>query len=81
MYWHRSLALRRMAFGAWGNRLSFLTRGRRLNPPQRSSRRCEGCDAETPHDGYDDAGYGWYAQMWRCRQCGRESMKVWPIVF
>jgi hypothetical protein len=35
--------------------------------------------AGTPHDAFDDSGYGWYAQMWRCRVCGQESFKIWPV--
>ena len=81
MYWHRSIAPRSMAFGTWGSWLSSLYRIRPSVQPERSRRHCEGCADETPHDGYDDTGYGWYAQMWRCRYCGRESMKVWPIAF
>jgi hypothetical protein len=79
MYWHRSLALRGIAFGTWGNWLSFLGRAVPPAPPERTQRFCERCGGDTPHDSYDDTGYGWYAQMWRCRHCGGESVKVWPF--
>jgi hypothetical protein len=42
-------------FGTQGNLLSFLAR---TKPPERYG-------AKTPHDAFDDSGYGWYAQMWR----------------
>jgi hypothetical protein len=81
MYWHRSIAHRRIAFRTRGNWLSFLARIRPPVRPERTERLCESCGGDTPHDSYDDTGYGWYAQMWRCRYCGRENMKVWPIAF
>src|SRR5580704_15419598 len=40
---------------------------------------CPGCDAETVHDGFDEGGLGWYAQLWRCRHCGREGVRIWAL--
>src|SRR5260221_14165639 len=78
MSWHRSTTLRRLVFGLRGYWLSFLARDG-PPPPERTERFCERCGADTPHDSHDDTGYGWYAQMWRCRHCGRETVRVWPV--
>src|SRR5258707_10909983 len=75
MSWHLSTTLRRIR-----NRLSFLTRDG-PPPPERTERFCDRCGADAPHDTSDDTGYGWYAQMWRCRDCGRETVRVWPVGF
>ena len=79
MYWRRSIALRRFAFAAPGNCRSSLARTMPTDRAERTERFCKGCGADTPHDNYDDTGYGRYAQMWRCRHCGGESVNVWPI--
>jgi ribosomal protein L37E len=79
MWWQRSTLLRRILFGARGNWLSFLARTKLPDPPARTRLVCKRCGAETPHDAFDDSGYGWYAQMWRCRVCGQESFKIWPV--
>ena len=57
---------------AW--RREFLLHDRR----ERFHRFCRDCDEETPHDGFDEFGAGWYAQICRCRYCGKKGMKVWP---
>jgi hypothetical protein len=80
MHWHRSIALSRIAMGARRNWFSFLARGR-PPPPSRTQRFCEACGEDSPNDSFDDTGYGWNAQMWRCRHCGRETIKVWPVGF
>jgi ribosomal protein L37E len=59
--------------------LSFLARTKLPDPPARSRLVCKRCGAETLYDAFDDSGYGWYAQMWRCRVCGQESFKIWPV--
>jgi hypothetical protein len=91
MVYARSTLLRRMAFGtrgkSWlsffarGNALSFVARARRPNLPEPSESFCDTCAADTQHESFDDVGYGWYAQMWRCRRCGHESVRVWPVSF
>jgi len=40
---------------------------------------CPNCREETPHQGFDELGFGWFAQISRCRQCGRQHMKVWAL--
>jgi hypothetical protein len=50
-----------------------------LDRPERSRRFCRDCAENTAHEGSDELGAGWYAQICRCRQCGREDMTVWPI--
>ena len=37
------------------------------------------CGEETAHEGFDELGPGWYAQICRCRLCGRQDMKVWAL--
>lgn len=40
---------------------------------------CPDCREDTAHQGSDELGFGWYAQISRCRQCGRQYMKVWAL--
>jgi hypothetical protein len=49
--------------------------------PERFHRLCRDCGEETPHDGFDEFGAGWYAQICRCRYCGKQGMKVWPLAW
>ena len=74
-----SLLLHRIILGARGNWRAFLHGATPPDPPVRVLVFCRSCEAETPHDGFDDNGFGWYAQMSRCRRCGRESVEVWPV--
>src|SRR5271166_5382404 len=60
---------------AW--RREFLLHDRR----ERFHRFCRDCDEKTPHDGFDELGAGWYAQICRCRHCGKQGMKVWPLAW
>jgi hypothetical protein len=46
---------------------------------ERFRRFCHDCEEDTAHDGFDELGPGWYAQICRCRRCGRQDMKVWPL--
>ena len=46
---------------------------------ERFRRFCRDCGEETVHKESDELGAGWYTQICRCRQCGREGMTVWPI--
>ncbi len=79
MWWQHSTLLRKILFGTRGNWLSFLARTKLPDPPVRTRLVCKRCGADTLHDIFDDSGYGWYAQMWRCRDCGQESFKIWPV--
>jgi len=50
------------------------------NPPAERVRRfCDDCEKETPHEAFDELGLGWYAQIWRCRHCGRQAIRVWAF--
>jgi len=75
--WQRMFA----ALGDWSSvsavswRSEILLRDR----PERFRRFCLDCSEDTAHEGSDELGVGWYAQICRCRQCGREGMTVWPI--
>jgi len=46
---------------------------------ERFRRFCPDCEEDTAHEGYDELGPGWYAQICRCRPCGRQAMKVWAL--
>jgi hypothetical protein len=47
--------------------------------PERFRRFCPDCGEDTAHEGFDELGIGWYAQICRCRHCGRQGMRVWPL--
>ena len=47
--------------------------------PERFRRFCRDCGEDTPHEGFDEFGAGWYAQICSCRHCGRQGMTVWPL--
>ena len=47
--------------------------------PERFRSHCRDCGEDTPHEGVDEFGTGWYAQIWRCRRCGRQGMRVWTL--
>jgi hypothetical protein len=44
---------------------------------ERFDQYCQDCREETPHEGAGEVGLGWYAQICRCRRCGRHSVKIW----
>jgi len=46
---------------------------------ERFRRFCRDCEEDTVHEGFDELGPGWYAQVCRCRHCGRQDMKVWAL--
>jgi hypothetical protein len=52
-----------------------------LEQPERFRRLCRECGELTPHDGFDEFGAGWYAQICRCRYCGEQNMRVWPLAW
>jgi hypothetical protein len=49
--------------------------------PERLRRFCPDCREDTAHEGFDEFGAGWYAQICRCRHCGRQGMTVWPLAW
>jgi len=75
--WQRIFA----ALGDWSSVSAVSWRNEILlrDRPERFRRFCLDCREDTAHEGSDELGAGWYAQICRCRQCGREGMTVWPI--
>ena len=47
--------------------------------PERFRCFCPDCQDDTVHEGFDEFGAGWYAQICRCRQCARQGMRVWAL--
>jgi len=47
--------------------------------PERFRRFCRECVDETPHQGFDELGAGWYAQICRCQCCGEQTIRVWLL--
>jgi len=60
---------------AWRNEIPLHDR------PERFLHFCRECGEETPHEGFDEYGAGWYAQICRCRHCGEQGMRVWPLAW
>jgi hypothetical protein len=46
---------------------------------ERFHRFCRGCGEDTPHEGSDEFGVGWYAQIYRCQYCGGQGMRIWVL--
>ncbi|SRR6266436_1527068 len=76
-YWKRRFA----AFGDWSSVSECAGRSEILlrDPPERFRRFCRDCGEDTPHEGFDELGPGWYAQICRCRLCRWQDMKVWAL--
>jgi hypothetical protein len=74
-----STLLRRIVLQTRGDWLAFLAGNTPPEPPEPMFLFCESCRAETPHNAFDESGFGWYTQARRCRHCGRESLEVWSI--
>jgi len=47
--------------------------------PERFRRFCPDCREDTAHEGFDELGVGWYAQISHCQRCGRQGMRVWSL--
>ena len=75
--WMRRFA----ALGDWLSVSEHARRGEILlrDPSERFRRFCRDCGEDTAHEGFDELGPGWYAQICRCRLCGRQGMKVWAL--
>ena len=77
--WQRMLA----ALGDWSAFLNLAWRSEVLlrDRRERFLHFCRDCGEDTLHDGFDEFGVGWYAQICRCRYCGGEGMRVWPLAW
>jgi hypothetical protein len=76
--WQRIFA----PYGDWSSALDHARRGepRSRDQTERFRRYCQDCDEDTAHEEFDEFGLGWYAQTCRCRRCGREGMRIWPLL-
>jgi hypothetical protein len=77
--WQRTLVV----FGDWSafSKLSWRSELLSRDQPERFVHFCRFCAGDTPHEGFDELGAGWYAQICRCRYCGGQGMRVWPLVW
>ena len=71
------------ALGDWSSGSDLAPRSATLSSdrPERFRRFCRDCGEDTAHEGFDEFGAGWYAQICLCRRCGRQGMKVWPLAW
>jgi hypothetical protein len=79
--WLSDWKSRLAAFEGWASATDLAARrdALRHDRTERFRRFCQACEAETPHEGFDELGAGWYAQICRCRLCGRHGMRVWAL--
>ena len=77
--WQRMFA----ALGAWSSVSDLARRSEILvcDRPEQFRGFCRDCGEDTPHEGSDEFGAGWYAQICRCRYCGKQNMRVWPLAW
>ena len=77
--WQRIFA----AIGAWSSLSALAWRSEILlrEQPEKFRHFCLECRENTPHEGFDELGAGWYAQISRCECCGRQGMRVWPLAW
>jgi hypothetical protein len=75
--WQRTFS----ALGDWSSVSTLASRSETLlrDRPERFWRFCRDCQEDAPHEGSDEFGVGWYAQICRCRECGLEGIRVWPL--
>ena len=71
------------ALGDWSSVSDLAWRSETLSGgrPERFRRFCPDCREDTAHEGFDELGPGWYAQICCCRLCGRQGMTVWPLAW
>jgi hypothetical protein len=76
-HWKRRLVM----VGDWSSTSNHARRSEIIlhDPPERFRRFCRDCAENTAHEGFDELGPGWYAQICRCRLCGQQEMKVWAL--
>jgi hypothetical protein len=69
------------AYGDWSSLVDHACRGGTLSRDQTKPFRrfCHACEENTVHEECDEFGPGWYAQMCRCRRCGHQAMRIWPL--
>src|SRR5215475_9378949 len=79
--WLRDWRSRLAAFEGWSSASDLAARrdGLLHDRTERFRRFCRDCEEDTPHEGFDELGAGWYAQMCHCRLCGRQGMRVWAL--
>ena len=72
-----------VAFEDWLSASNLAWRGEILLSDQRERFHhfCRDCGGDTPHEGFDELGIGWYGQICRWRRCGRQGMTVWPTAW
>jgi hypothetical protein len=77
--WQRIIA----GLGDWSAVSNLAWRSETLlrDRPERFRRFCRDCGEDTLHEGFDEFGAGWYAQIWCCRCCGEQGMRVWPLAW
>ena len=77
--WQRMFA----ALGVWSaeSHLAWRSEICLHGAPERFRRFCPDCREDTAHEGFDEFGAGWYAQICRCRHCGRQGMRLWPLAW
>ena len=74
--WQRMI----VAFEEWWIKSYFAWRRfRRPSTRSGSADFAADCSEDTPHEGFDEFGVGWYAQIYHCRYCGEQGMRIWPL--
>jgi hypothetical protein len=75
--WQRMVA----AFGDWSSVSELAWRGETPSDDRtdRFRRFCQDCGEDTAHEGFDEFGPDWYAQICRCRSCGQQSIRIWSL--
>src|SRR5262249_56579772 len=74
-HWQRMFA----ALADW-SAVSNLSRSNEIlvrDRPERFFHFCRVCGEDTPHEGLDEFGAGWYAQICCCRYCGGQCIRGW----
>jgi hypothetical protein len=69
------------AYGDWSSLVDHACHGATRSRDRTESSRlfCSVCEENTVHEEFDEFGPGWYAQICRCRRCGQQGMRIWPL--